>query len=331
MRFLANVVGGVVVILSVSFGVFGLEKASAQGADKYPSKPITLIVPYEAGTGADIMTRSVADGASKKLGVPIMIVNKPGAVGTIGLNEILAAKPDGYTIGFHGTLDSNKMQGIYPKDHHDVAMIGIFNSDPTVVFLNAKKPWKTLKEMLDYAKQNPEGVRVATSAKGALYWVSTIALQDAAGVKFNILPQPGAGQFAVTQVAGGHADIAVVGFQEGKSLVDAGNLRLIGVMGNSRLAGKYSDAPTLKEVGHNLVYYSYRTIFAPMGTPKLIMDKLQEAFGKVALSQEHKAFSESQSSLAVWLPGEKAVKALDERRDMLHPIFQKHGLLKEAK
>jgi len=317
-------------LVIVSWIAFGGIKSNVLGSE-YPNKPITLVIPYEAGSGADVLTRPLAEGASKKLGVPIMVINKPGASGTIGLKQVLDSKPDGYTLGQHSALASNKLQGIFPKNQKDVDMIGCYQYDPATIVSNAKKPWNSIKELIEYAKSRPEEVKVATSAKGAIWWLATVSFADAAAIKLNIMPQPGAGGMAATQAAGGHTDLAVAGLPEFKTLIDAGNLRLLAVCGPKRIAGKYTYAPTLMELGYKVDVYAMRCILGPKGMPKAIVDKLQQVFGEVAQSKEYVDFLIAQNSVPIWYPGEQGVKAWDDQGEYFRPLLEKAGLLKEAK
>lgn len=322
----------IAVISAFLFSLFsasgGITQALAQ--EDYPTRPITLIIPYEAGSGADVLTRPLIEGASKILGVPIMVVNKPGASGTIGLKQVLDSKPDGYTLGQHSALASNKMQGIFPKNQKDVDMIGVYQYDPATIVCNAGKPWKSIKEVIDYAKSHPEEVKVSTSAKGAIWWLATVTTEHVAGIKLNILPQAGAGGLAATQAAGGHTDLAVAGLPEFKTLIDAGNLRLLAVCGPNRIAGQYGSAPTMKEVGYDVNVSATRCILGPKGMPKHVLEKLQKVFGEVAQSKEYVSFLLSQNSVPLWQPGEQGVKNWDEQEKIFRPILEQAGLLKEA-
>lgn len=152
---------------------------------KYPTKPVTMIVPFEAGSGSDIVARQLNELAAKKLGQPVAVVNKPGAAGSIGLQEIYNAKPDGYTIG---TIPNNivtcKLQGLLPYNHHDYEILGIYQYDAAAVYVSSKRPWKTLKEVVDYARAHPGELKIATSSKGAIWHLATVAFSDAVGAKF---------------------------------------------------------------------------------------------------------------------------------------------------
>lgn len=313
--------------------LFSLSGVCGQAAaqEQYPTKPITLIIPYEAGSGADVLTRPLVEKASKALGVPIMIVNKPGASGTIGLKQVLDSKPDGYTLGQHSALASNKMQGIFPKNQKDVDMIGVYQYDPATIVCNAGKPWKTVQEMIEYARSRPEDVKVATSARGAIWWLATVTTAHVAKIKFNILPQAGAGGLAATQAAGGHTDLAIAGLPEFKTLIEAGNLRLLAVCGPNRIAGKYGSAPTMKELGYDVNVSATRCLLGPKGMPQPVLAKLQKVFGEAAQSKEYVDFLLAQNSVPLWQPGEEGVKNWNDQEKTFRPILEQAGLLKEAK
>jgi putative tricarboxylic transport membrane protein len=160
--------------------------------------------------------------------------------------------------------------------------------------------------------------------------MAAVALGDAIGAKLNILPQAGAGGFAITQVSGGHADLAVLGLPESRSQIDAGNVRLLAILGPSRAPGKYGDAPTLSEAGFRGGEVStVRSVFAPKGMPKPIFEKLVNVFGDVARSPEYRKFLSEQNSIPLWASGGDAVKIYDEQSNVFRPFLEKAGLLKE--
>ncbi len=303
----------------------------SEAAREYPDKPIKFIVPLEAGSGGDLLTRPLVEGAARKLGQPIVVVNKPGASGSIGMREVYEAKPDGYTLGMTTSfVTTNKMQGLFPYNQKNFDFIGIFQTDPAVVVSTVKRPWKTIQEMAEYAKAHPGEVSAATSSKGAIWWMAAVALGDAIGAKLNILPQAGAGGFAITQVSGGHADLAVLGLPEARGQIDAGNVRLLAILGLNRAPGKYSEAPTMKEAGYTRGEVStVRSVFAPKGLPKPIFEKLVNVFGEVARSPEYKKFLTEQNSIPLWTSGSDAVKIYDEQSNVFRPLLERAGLLKE--
>jgi tripartite-type tricarboxylate transporter receptor subunit TctC len=306
------------------------QTASAQqGEEKYPTKPIRVIFPVEPGSGGDVLCRPLIEKMSKILGKPMIVINKPGASGSIGLKEVHDAKPDGYTISASAPfIVTNKMQGLLPYDHREFDIIGIFQTDPGIVSSTSKKPWNTVKEVVAYAKANPGEVSIATSSKGAIWWLAAMAFQDASGVKFNVMPQAGAGGLATTQVAGGHADLGLLGIPEAKAQIEGGNIRLLAVMSKERLAGKFNYAPTLREEGILAEVSTFRAIVAPKGLPQPVFDKIFAATEKAANDPEYRNFLASQNSIPLWLPKEQAVKFYEEQARIYRPIIEKAGMYK---
>lgn len=178
----------------------------AQAAEKYPLKPINFIVPIEAGSDGDLAARPLVEKASRALGQPVVVVNKPGAGSTIGYYQIHDAKPDGYTIGMGTvTLVTNKLQGLFPYDHHDFTLLGTFYRWPPIIVAStrSKRPFKTMEEVLSFAKAHPGEVSVATAGVGQSQWIAAMAFMQSTGLKFNAIPQEGAGGITIAQVAGG--------------------------------------------------------------------------------------------------------------------------------
>ena len=155
-----------------------------QAAAQYPLKPITYIVPVEAGAGGDFTARQFTKKVSAVLGQTIIIVNKPGAGSSLGYREIHDAKPDGYTIGLGmATLVTNKLQGILSYDYHDFSVMGIYaNYNPIIVAsTRTQRPFKTIEEVISFAKLHPGEVKIATSGIGQSWWIATMAFQEGTG------------------------------------------------------------------------------------------------------------------------------------------------------
>ena len=166
------------VILTILFCFASFQFGILQAAEKFPVKPIDFIVPLEAGSDGDVIARPVMQKVSQILGHPVMIVNKPGAGSSLGYREVYRAKPDGYTIGWgSATLISNKLQGISPIDYHDFTMLGTFATYfPVIVAAtNTKRPFKTIQEVMSYAKAHPGEVSMATGGIGQNWWVASMS------------------------------------------------------------------------------------------------------------------------------------------------------------
>ena len=140
---------------------------TAGAAESYPVKPINFIVPIEAGADADVLARPLAQKVSTVLGKPLVVVNKPGAASAIGLREIYAARPDGYTIGIGwAVLIINKLQGILPFDHNDVTVLGTYATYTPIIVVSTKSNFKTIQEMMAFAKSHPGELSLATTEIG---------------------------------------------------------------------------------------------------------------------------------------------------------------------
>jgi len=234
----------------LSISLVGLEN-KGWAADQYPVKPITFIVPSEAGSDQDILARQLCQTISAILGQPIVIVNKPGGGSSIGFREVYGSKPDGYTVGTAASpIIINKLAGLMPYDYHDYTIMGEYAIMVPIIVSSTKtqRPFKSIQEVVSYARSHPGDVSIATSNVGGGWWVATMAFQEATGAKFNIIPQAGTGALSTAQVAGGHTDLGVMALASAKSQAEARNIRVLAVIGPQR-ASKYPNIPTLKEIG----------------------------------------------------------------------------------
>jgi tripartite-type tricarboxylate transporter receptor subunit TctC len=267
-----------VVCVGLTIGLF-IGVSETQSAEKYPSRPINFIIGVEAGGGADIQERPLVAKLSTILGQPVVVVNKPGAGSSISYRALHDAKPDGYTVGVGmGTLVTNKLQGLLPFDFRDYTLFCAHATGVPIVVASTKRQrnFTSIKEVVEFAKANPGAVSIASGAKGQMWWIGAIEFQKLAGVKFNIIPQEGAGGFSIAQVAGGHTDLAVLGLAEAKTQIDAGNVRLLATFGH-RNPFSYPNAPTMKEVGYDVKTCSLITKIGPPNMPKDIVDFLVKA------------------------------------------------------
>jgi len=321
-----------VAILSISLllSIFGLSNQT-RAAGQYPEKPITFIVPIEAGSVGDTRSRLLCKKASPVLGQQIVVVNKPGAGSTIGYLELRGAKPDGYTIGMGTvTIVTNKLQGLMPYDYHDFTQIGTFYTSPNDVFASTKtkRPFKTIEELISYAKANPRKVSMATGGIGQSIWIGAMVFTTGTGIDVNVIPQEGAGGLVVIQVAGGHVDIGVFSLTEAKPQMDAGNLRFLATLGSKRKSG-FENVPTVKELGYNAVWESFGVVMGPPKLPKDISEKLAKAFEVAAKDPEYIQFIESRGAYRFYLSPDQIIPYCDDLRKSVRNVMDKAGILKE--
>ena len=299
-------------------------------AEEYPAKPVTFILPTEAGSDLDILSRPFAQKASSLLGKPFIIVNKPGAGSSIGFREIHDAKPDGYTIGWGGLpLIMNKLQGILPYDYHEFTLLGTYYVLSNHVFGSTKTQpaFKTIQEVISYAKSNPGEIKMATGAVGQTPWLGAMSFQAGTGIQLNIIPQPGVGAFIATQVAGGHAHLGVAGLPVMKPQIDAGNIRLLALLQTERIP-EYKDVPTMIDLGYKITNSSTALVIGPPKMPKDITDKLINVFKIAAADPEYHKFIRGRFISPFYLAPDKLVGYLDEERENVRSIMDKAGILK---
>ncbi len=295
--------------------------------EAYPRKPITFIIPVEAGSSMDSSGRPLAELMQKELGQPMIIVNKPGAAGTIGLRDIHGAKPDGYTIGLAQTAHYAKLVGLVPFDHNDLTVVGVPSGGVPGIMVPADRPWKSVKELVEHARSRPGELKVATTARGGYWWLATKAFEKAAGIKLNVLAQPGGGAMVVIQVAGGHVDLGVAGLPESRSQVQAGTLRFLAMFGSQRVPG-YEQIPALAEAGYRAEILGVMALVAPKGLAKPVHEALARAFAVAAKSAAYEKSVAQMGGVRLGLIGDEAVKFLDEQAGVMRPILADAGLLK---
>ncbi|MEI9476896.1 MAG: tripartite tricarboxylate transporter substrate binding protein [Deltaproteobacteria bacterium] len=304
---------------------------SAGAAEKYPVKPINFIVPLEAGSDGDLAARPLVERASPVMGQPVVVVNKPGAGSTIGYYQIRDAKPDGYTIGMGTvTLVTSKLQGLFPYDYNDFSLMATFYRWPPIVVASAKskRGFKTMADVVAYAKAHPGEVSIATAGVGQSQWIAAMAFMESTGLKFNAIPQEGAGGVTVAQVAGGHTDLAVLGVGSAKSQIEAGNLIPIAVLGTKRLPGNLNNVPTCKETGYDVSWESFGVVIGPPKIPKDVFDKLAQAFEVAAKNPGYVKYLESRSANEFYLPPDQIGKFCDGYTTLVRNIMGKAGILK---
>ena len=255
----------------------------------YPEKEITLIIPWDVGGGTDLVSRAVARLMEEDLGKPVVVVNRPGGGGVIGYRQIAAADPDGYTLGsIAAPLIHHKYIASTYADQKNFAPIALFNMDSCGFIVKTDAPWKTLKEALDYAKQNPRKMRVATSGPGGALHVTLVMLESATGLQFTAVPYGGSGPASVA-LAGGHVEASTDLPSAVHALIEGGKLRVLAVTSEKR-DPEYPHIPTFKESGVDLTYLNWRGIAGPKGMPKEIVDRLANSIKKVVAHQKFKDF-----------------------------------------
>jgi len=266
------------------------------GAEKYPTKPIQVIVAYAAGGSSDVLARTVEKVWTKYSPQPLVIVNKPGAGGVLGTEYVIRAKPDGYTLlsayGSGCDLVMPHLQKM-PYDHmKDLVPISRLSIHSVVVNVSGKSQFKTFKDVLDWGKQGNKITAAVSTAAGAVDLVMR-AISKRTGVPITTVPFTG-GADAVTALAGGHLVIGGGHPSEVMPHIKSGRFRPIGVALDKR-DGALPKVPTLKEQGINVsTWGSVKGVAVPAGTPPEIVEYLSSTFKKVC---EDKDFIKTMTQL----------------------------------
>ena len=252
---------------------------AAQGT--WPAKPITMIVPFPPGGLADLVARPVAEAMSRELGQTVVIENKAGAGGGIGMALAARSKPDGYTV-----LMALSSLTVLPEADvvlarpamfalNDLRPIARFTADPTVLAVRADAPWKTVQQFVADAKNRPGAINYGSSGNYGTMHVPMEILAQTAGVKLTHIPFTGAGP-AVVALLGGQIDAVSSGPATVLQQVKAGKLRVLAHWGNGVL-GALPDVPSLKDAGFNAEYAQWSGLFIPKDTPEPIAQRLRSA------------------------------------------------------
>ncbi|WP_369651000.1 MULTISPECIES: tripartite tricarboxylate transporter substrate binding protein [unclassified Variovorax] len=254
--------------------------ASAQPAG-FPSKPIELVVPFQPGGGTDALARAFADATRKHMPQSMIIVNKPGASGAIGWQDVVNAKPDGYRLAVVTVeLTTLPHMGLAKFTYEDLTPIARLNADQSAITVRADAPWNTIEEFLAAARKDSGKLSMGNAGNGSIWHLAAAALEDKTGAKFNHTPFQGAGP-AVLALLGGHIDAVAVSPAEVTTYVQAGKLKTLAVMAEQRVKG-FDKVPTLKERGIDLVIGTWRGIAAPKNTPPEVVAYLKNLSQKAA-------------------------------------------------
>jgi len=264
----------------------------AAAQDAYPSKPIRLVVPFPPAGGTDVLSRSLAQAITASSKWIIVVDNKPGAGGNIGLDAAAKSPPDGYTIAMGQTANLAVNPALYasmPFDPlKDFAPIALISSQPLILVVNTNSPYKTLKDLVDAAKQSPGKINMASSSNGTIGHIGGELFQRRAGIKMTHVPYKGAGA-AVTDLMGGNVDCFFGNSQAVGGQVTGGRLRALAVTSPQRLAS-FSNVPTVAELGYpGFEAATWSGLVAPAGTPPAIVARLNAEANKALASGEMKA------------------------------------------
>jgi tripartite-type tricarboxylate transporter receptor subunit TctC len=319
------------IALSLVFTLVSL----AAGAQDYPSKPITMIVPFPPGGVAEIVGRPLAALMEKSLRQPVVIINRPGAGGAVGMASVAKSPGDGYTLlmGLSSISIfpvSDRINGKEPAyELKDFAPIALITADPTVLVVRSDGPYKTLKDFVDAAKASPGKINYSSSGVYGTLHVSMEIFANAAGVKLFHVPYQGGGP-AVTALLGGQVEALASGPAAAIGQIRGGKMRALASWSAERLS-LLPEIPTFKELGYDAEFYIWTGVFAPATTPAPIVAKLREVVRTAATSAEFKAAMEKVSTPVSYLDAPEFQKYWERDAARLKVALEKIGKVEEKK
>ena len=294
----------------------------------FPEKPVTVICPWAPGGGTDVLLRALSKEAEKFLGQSITVVNQTGGAGAIGHNAIRAARPDGYTVGMI-TFELNSLppQGLVPFTWKNFDPMMRINSDPAALTVRKDAPYNTVRGFLDYAKAHPDEITIGNSAPGSVWHIAAGLVAEKTGIKVKHVPFDGAAP-AVTSLVGGHLTAVAVSVAEVRGQVQAGNLKILGVMSAER-DKIFPDVPTFKEQGVDVEFYTWRGLGLPKGVPPAIKAKLTDAFKKAMDTPAFKELAAKASLNLAYQDSADFSKFLDQNYKDVEAVMKSIGLAKK--
>lgn len=306
-------------------GVFNGVQADVKD---FPNKPINLYVGWGAGGSTSIMARIVSQRAGEIFGQPVVIINKPGAGGTICSDFVRRSKPDGYTISVatSGTHVQSLLTLKVPYTIDDFEYIGKFATMPYFLFVNSQSPWKTLDDLIDYAKKHPGELKYASAGTGSGHHISMELFSHEANIKVVHVPMK-SGPEVISAILGNHCQMGCDGLPTLKPLLEGGRFRFLAAYSKKRL-DEFPNLPTFTEKGYSsVVFSSWYGIGAPKGIPKEVSDILKDGFGKALQDKEVHKMLEGIGVIPDYLSADDFTQFIHLEYKRLYEIIKRMGLL----
>jgi tripartite-type tricarboxylate transporter receptor subunit TctC len=315
--------------------LLGLVAQPGFSQEAYPSRAITMIVPFPPGGVADIVGRPLATMMEKTLKQPIVVVNRTGAGGALGIREAARAAPDGYTVLMGLSSISifpvaDRVNGKQPSyEMKDFAPIALVTADPTVLVVRADSPYKTVKDFVEAAKASPGKINYSSSGVYGTLHVAMEIFANAAGIKLFHVPYGGGGP-AVTALLGGQVQALASGPAAAVGQIRGGKMRALASWSDKRL-DMLPELPTFKELGYDAEFYIWSGVFAPAATPSPVLSTLRDAVRTAATSSEFRGAMEKVSTPVSYLDAPEFAKYWERDARRLAAAVEKIGKVEETK
>jgi tripartite-type tricarboxylate transporter receptor subunit TctC len=294
-------------------------------ANDFPTKPVELVVPASAGGGTDALARAFSEAVKKHFPQPMVVNDKPGASGVVGMSDVLNGKPDGYKVSVViAELVILPHLGLSKFTYADFQPVARLNADPSAITVRTEAPWNTIEEFLAAAKAKPGEMKVGNSGNGSIWHLAAAGLEDKTGVKFNHVPYQGAAP-GVVALLGGHIDAVAVSPGEVAAHVQGGKLKMLAVMSDQRLKA-FDKVPTLKERNIDLSIGTWRGLAVHKATPPDVVTTLRTAARKAAEEPMLREQLEKLNLGFAYLDAEAFGQAMQRDHEYFKQLVQKLGI-----
>jgi putative tricarboxylic transport membrane protein len=304
--------------------------ASAQAQDAFPGKkPIEFVVLFPAGSSADVTARLLAEGMARQLGTQIVVVNRPGGGGAVGYRYSAAQAPDGYHLVWNSnSISTTYHTGMLPFDYRAFVPVARVQNETPLLFVRGEAQWKTLRDIVQYAKGNPGRLTVGNSGTGSHTHFSSVWLFKAAGAQVTDVPFNAAQ--VVTGLLGGHVDsvVQLPGALAGQ--VQSGAVRALVALSGAR-DPFFPQVPTAREQGVNAIAELWRGVAAPKGTPPRIVARLEDAIRKTVQSPEFTRSTEKLLVSPAFLPAAEFGKLVAKEDAEIAQVVKALGLRQDSR
>jgi len=303
-------------------------------AAEYPEKDIRMICPWGAGGGTDAITRKISQIAEKSLPVSIYVENMEGGMSGTGVYTVMQSKPDGYTLGTL-TYDSvitvpwKKLVPGYSLDK--LVLLCRLTSEADALVVRQDSRFKTFEDLVKAAKENPGGINIGIQELGSRTHISILQLQDKVGIKFNIISYTGGAGPQKEALLSGEVEVIITSLGDFAPLINSGKARgLVELSGKRNV--KFTDVPTLKELGYDLEVTSFVLVAAPAETPENILSKLEKTFDDAYHTNEFLDWLNQVGVTSAWLGREEVNRWATDTQTQYFDILRnliKQGIIEE--
>ena len=319
MHSITRAAAGLLLALTSAFG-------AAQAPD-YPSKPVRLVVPFAPGGGTDIVARIVAEKIQAKWGQPVIVDNRPGAGGNIGAEFVYRAAPDGYTLLLTPPPPLVINQSLYSKipfKPDEFAPVSLISASPNILVIHPALPVNNVKELIEYAKKNPDKVNYASQGNGTTSHLTAEMFGAQAGIHLTHVPYKGSGP-ALADLMGGQVNMMFAEVSSAINLVRTGKLRVLAV-GGARRSPALPDTPTISDTLPGFVSTTSSSLVASPGTPATIVNKLSAVVAEAMKDPATAGRLTQLSAEPVGSTPEQHAQFLREERKLWDAVIRKVGI-----